>query len=353
MAKPGPIAMWTQYLAARFGATALTCFDVNICQQVGASLGRGLYAADRRHRERAIINVRTAFPEWSDQRVKRVARASIEHFIALALGVCHTTRTMQIDTLHERIRLGRVHRTLEMLDARQPMIMLTGHFGNWEVQGFLLAMLGYELDAIARPIDNPLLNDWLLGIREARGLRIITKWDASQRMLDVLNHGGALAFIADQNAGDRGLFVPFFGKLGSTYKSIGLLAVSQNVPIVCAGCTHIGPGFRFEVNEYDIIYPEDWQDQSDPLFYVTARYIRAIESMVRHAPEQYLWMHRRWKSRPRFERQGKSMPASLQRKLESLPWMTQAEMDRLAEPLHPSQIRKSSGRKSAKTPLGV
>ena len=339
MAKPGTIMMWTQYLAARLGAMGLTCFDVNTCQQVGARLGAALYAVDRTHRERALINVRTAFPEWPDERVARVARASVEHFIALALGVCHTTRAMQVDTLHQQVKLGRMHRSIEMLDAGQPVIMLTGHFGNWEVQGFLLALLGYDLEALARPIDNPLLNDWLLGIREARGLRVITKWDASQHMVDVLERGGALGFIADQNAGDRGIFVPFFGKLGSTYKSIGLLAVSQNVPVICAGCSHIGPGFRFEINEYDIIYPEDWQDQPDPLFYVSARYIRAIEQMARHTPEQYLWMHRRWKSRPRFERQGKPMPVSLQKKLESLPWMTQSEMDRLREPLHPSQVR--------------
>ena len=83
---------------------------------------------------------------------------------------------------------------------------------------------------------------------------------------------------------------------------------------------------RYELTAADIIRPEDWEQQRDPLYYVTARYIRAIETMVRACPSQYLWMHRRWKSRPRFEREGQPMPPGLQRNLEELPWMDQATM---------------------------
>ena len=193
-------------------------------------------------------------------------------------------------------------------------------------------------NAIARPLDNPLVNDWLLGIRERRGMRIITKWDATDVMQDVLNGGGTLGFIADQNAGDRGLFVPFFGRLASTYKSIGLLAMMQSVPIVCGYAHRVGAGFDYELGAQDIIYPDDWADQPDPLFYISARYNRAMEMMIRKRPYQYLWMHRRWKSRPRFERLGKPMPAAMRHKLEALPWMDQPTMDRLLQPL-PSDDR--------------
>src|SRR5690606_19753661 len=133
-------------------------------------------------------------------------------------------------------------------------------------------LLGYDVDAIARPIDNPLINRWLLGIRERKGMRIITKWDATERMLQVLEAGGALGFIADQNAGDKGLFVPFFGRLASTYKSIGLLAMNRQVPVVCGYAHRIGPGFRYELGVVDVIRPEEWESQRDPLFYITARY---------------------------------------------------------------------------------
>ena len=326
----GPVTVWSQYLAARLGAAALTSFDVAANLRAAGQLGQGLFDLDRRHRERACQHLRLAMPHWSEQRVEAVARASFEHLVKLAVEVCSTPRVLTEDTWPARVKLGELGPALRLLNSDQPVILLTGHVGNWEVLGYLLALLGYDVDAIARPIDNPLINDWLLGIRQRRGMRIITKWDASDRMLHVLRSGGALAFIADQNAGPKGLYVPFFGRLASTYKSIGLLALRTGAPIVCGYGHRIGPGYRFEVGATDIIHPEDWADQPDPLYYITARYARAIETMVRKRPAQYLWMHRRWKSRPRFEREGKPMPRALRRNLEALPWMDQAQLDQLA-----------------------
>src|SRR5947208_640108 len=86
--------------------------------------------------------------------------------------------------------------------AAMALLMLTGHVGNWEVLGFLMAVLGYQFEAIAWPIDNPYISNWLFDIRQRRGLGIITKWNATDRMVEVLQGGGALGFIADQNAGD-------------------------------------------------------------------------------------------------------------------------------------------------------
>ncbi len=129
------------------------------------------------------------------------------------------------------------------------------------------------------------------------------------------------------------MFVPFFGRLASAYKSIGLLAMQQEVPIICGYAHRLGPRFEYEIGASDIIEPGDWQNQPDPLYYITARYSRAIEQMIRRQPAQYLWMHRRWKSRPRHERQGKPMPSGLRKNLESLPWMDEAQMQQLQQPV--------------------
>ncbi len=335
----GPFVNWSQYLAARLGAMGLLMFDADANLRTAGVVGRLMHRVDKRHRERARAAIARSFPEFTGEQVDRVVRASFEHFIKLAFEVLHTPRVMQLDTWAERIDIHNLGQSIVMLNRREPAIMLTGHLGNWEVCGYFLALLGYDVDAIARPIDNPLINDWLLGIREAKGMRIITKWDATERMLEVLNTGGALAFIADQNAGDRGMFVPFFGRLASSYKSIGLLAINQQTPIICGFAHRLEPDpatgrvYRYEIGVADVIRPDDWVDQPDPLYYVTARYARAIEMMVRRRPEQYLWMHRRWKSRPRHERQGKPMPKAMRRRLEQLPWMDDALMRRLEQPL--------------------
>jgi len=342
MAAPSnPVTLWSQYLAARTAEMLVTSFDMDANLRAAARIGGLAYRLGRRRRERTAGNIRTAFPDWSEAQVQRVCRASFEHLVQLAFEVCHTPRLIHLDTWPRHVRLGNIAPALRLMVERRPAILLTGHVGNWEVLGYCLATLGFPVQALARPIDNPLINDWLLGIRQKRGLSIITKFDASERMIAVLREGGTLAFIADQNAGDKGVFVPFFGRLASSYKSIGLLAMNQRVPIIC-GCAHrIGTGFCYDLGVTDLIQPEDWENQPDPLFYITARYNRAMERMIRARPQQYLWMHRRWKSRPRFEREGKPMPRSLRRSLEQLPWMDDAQM---------AQLNSSLTHDSTKTP---
>lgn len=329
-----PLANWTSYLLARFASMGLAMFNPDSNLETAASIGRVMYRVDKRHRIRTIDHLRIAFPEQSREELEPLAERVMERLVQLAVEVFHTPRVINPDSWPDRISLGPMEPAMPLLNAGKPAILVTGHVGNWEVLGYFLSVLGYPCVAIARPFKQQLIYDWLIGIRERRGMRVISKWQATDQMIEVLSSGGMLGFIADQNAGDKGIFVPFFGKLASTYKSIGLLAIDRRVPVICGYSHRIGPGFRHETGVVDVIMPEDWESHPDPLFYVTARYMRAIEQMVRLRPEQYLWMHRRWKSRPRFEQQGKPMPAAMLRNLESLPWMDPATLARLQTPLN-------------------
>lgn len=324
---------WAAYLSARLAAMAITCFPVEQDLKIAATLGRWLYSLDARHRERTLFHLNLAFDRWTQPQYEHVAKASFEHLLKLVVEAIYTPRLIHSDSWPYRVKTVNLAPAIDLMNGNKPVLMVTGHVGNWEVLGTMLASLGYSMTGLARPLNHKKVNDWLLGIRQAKGIRVLTKWDASSAMQQILSQGGALAFVADQNAGDRGMFVPFFGHLASSYKSIGLLAMSYNCPIICGYAHRLDPEFRFELGTTDIIYPQDWANQRDPLYYITARFNRAIEAMVRMRPDQYLWMHRRWKSRPRFERRGQSMPASVQRNLEELPWMNSDMMDRLREPV--------------------
>lgn len=337
MARPGPVMMWTQYLAARTAAAALTAFDVDPNLHTGALIGSLLHRFDKRHAERSRVNIRRSFPDWPEARVDATARASMQHLIRFVIETLHTPRLIHENNWAQRLETGRLGEAIGVLNSGRPVILVTGHLGNFELLGYALATLGYRVDALARPLDNPLVYDWLLGMRERKGMRVITKWDATDQMVDVLQSGGALAFIADQNAGAKGLFVPFMGRLASAYKSIALLAQRYEAAVVCGYAMRRGTRFMYEVGTTDVIYPEDWADQRDPLYYITARYTRALELAIRMQPDQYWWMHRRWKSRPRHELAGKDMPRTLKRNLEELPWMTPDLMTELARPIEPSK----------------
>lgn len=293
---------WIQYLGLRLVSMMLHCWPVDLNLAVARHLGNIMYAVDRKHRERALGNLRRSFPDMSERQRRAMAKQSMQQLFMLFVEVLFTTRLVRVDTYAKYVTLENFHDTLQLLLKRdQGLILLTGHYGNWEILGYVLATLGFETTSIARPLDNPYVNDWLLGVRERRGQRIIAKKGATDEVTDVLARHGAVGFIADQNAGPKGIFVDFFGRKASTYKSIGLLAMEYEVPVIVGYARRIDHRFRFAVGTTDIIYPEDWKSQPDPLRYITQRYSSAIEAFVRDAPGQYLWVHRRWKTRPKGE----------------------------------------------------
>jgi Kdo2-lipid IVA lauroyltransferase/acyltransferase len=326
---------WSQYLALRGIAAFEQCFSVDQNLSTAASIGSIFHGMNRTRRERAERNIAQSFPEWSPARVRSTAERSMQHMFQLFMvDALVTPRLITPHSWPSYITLRNVKPILDRLIKGEPMILITGHCGNWELLGHFFALLGYPVVALARPIDNPLINRWVMSLREARGTTIVTKWGATPILQETLQKGGRLGFIADQNAGDGGMFVPFFGRLASSYKSIGLLAMRYNVPIAAGHAKRLNGRLQYEVSCTDIITPDEWADQPDPLFYITSRYNRAMERMIRDAPEQYLWLHRRWKSRPKHEREGKEFPRKLHEKLEQLPWMTEEELQRIVSYQH-------------------
>lgn len=324
----------TQYAAARTVAALLSPFDPDQNLETARVVGR-LYAhLSKRRRERARLGVARALPELPVELQRRIVAESIGHMFGLFMvDAFAMPDRVGHENWHERVRLGNVGRAMKHLTSDRPAIFVTGHVGNWEILGYVLALVGFRMTALARPLANRPLNDWLLGVRQKSGLKVITKWGATDEVQKVIESGGKVGFIADQNAGEDGLFVPFFSRLASTYKSIPLLALRYQIPVVCGYARRLDGAFRYELRVTDVIEPEEWADQEDPVFFVGARFNRAIEWMVRESPEQYLWVHRRWNSRPKHEREGKDLPERLARRIAALPWMTPGLLAELAKPI--------------------
>ncbi|MFQ5423904.1 MAG: lysophospholipid acyltransferase family protein [Phycisphaerae bacterium] len=255
----------------------------------------------REHRNRAERNIRLAFPDWDEARVSATALGSMQHLAMMAVEALRTPQLISVWTSPRHVHLTQLDEAIRVLLRGRGCIMLTGHYGSWELLGFTLATLGFDIVAVMRPLDNEYLNRYLLDVRERSGLRLLYKKGAAASADDVIESGGALCFIADQNAGRKGLFVDFFGRKASTYKSIGLLAMHHDVPILVGCARRVSPRFEYEICVNRIIYPHEWADRPDPLMWITQEYSRAMEAFIRVAPEQYLWIHRRWKTRPKDE----------------------------------------------------
>jgi KDO2-lipid IV(A) lauroyltransferase len=290
------------YAAIRLGAMLIHCLPVTFCLAAAGRLGRIWYAVDVRHAARARANLHNCFPHLTETQCDQIARQSLEHLFMLGVEILFTPRLIHLHTWRTYVRLDDIRPTLQLLmRPKQGLILLSAHYGNWEILGYVLATLGFETVSVARPLNNPYLNDWLLGVRERRGQRIVGKKGAAIEVAQLLDNGGVVALVADQNAGPKGVFVDFFGRRASTYKSIALLAMQYEVPVIIGYARRCDGQFHFRMAAQDIIRPEDWKKQDDPLIYITQRYTRAIEDFVRADPAQYWWMHRRWKTRPKGE----------------------------------------------------
>jgi KDO2-lipid IV(A) lauroyltransferase len=300
--KHNPFTDWLTYLALRVLVVFLYLFDVQTNLDTACFLGRLLWKHYHRGRNRALDNLRASFPEKSEQWIWQTGLRSFEHIAMLAIDVLFTPRLVKKYNWRHYSRYKNTERTKWLMQEGRGLLLVGAHYGNFEIVGYLLGLFGFNIYSIARPLDNKFINRYLYGVRRRAGQKIVDKKGAAELMEKIASTGATLCFVADQDAGRKGIFVDFFGRPASTYKSIGLLAITNNIPIVVGYSRRVGNQFYFEIGATRIIFPEEWADKDDPLKWVTAEYTKAIEEFVREEPSQYWWLHRRWKHRPRGER---------------------------------------------------
>lgn len=299
--KHRPVVDWLLYVVLRIVVIFVYMFDIETNLRTARFLGRLLWRYYHRGRNRALGNLRASFPDKDQRWIEQIGRRSFEHIVMLVMDILFTPRLIRKYNWRSYSRYRNVERTKWLMQGGNGLLMVAGHYGNFEIMGYLLGLFGFDVYSIARPLDNKYINNYLLGVRRRRGQKIIDKKGAAEVMGDIALHGGTLCFIADQDAGKKGLFVDFFGRKASTYKSIGLLAIQYNLPIGVGVCRRVGNRFFFEIEVPRLIMPEEWADKDEPLEWITAEYTRAIELSVRQDPSQYWWLHRRWKTRPKEE----------------------------------------------------
>lgn len=299
--RSGKTVNYLAYLAFRVLTLIFHMFPINANLRTARFFGWLWYRTLQRHRELARDHIRRAYGQTlSEKEIDRIALRSCQQMAMMAMELLFSPRLITPWTWSKYIRIGpditqAIH---YLLEGKTGVIMVTGHYGNWELVGYAMAAVGLDIAAVMRPLDNPYLNDYTVRTRGAGGLKLIYKKGMTEIAEEILAKGGSVGFIADQNAGHKGLFVDFFGRKASTYKSIGLLAREYNVPIMIGCARRVSDSFEYEVELTRLIWPHEWQGQENEVLWITQEYTKAIEQFVRKDPTQYLWVHRRWKTRP-------------------------------------------------------
>lgn len=288
------------YVVVRVAVALVQALPLEWGYALARLVARTTHRLDKRHRDVAHENLNHAFGDsFSGADRDRIVRQVYEHFLMLMVEIVHVPRKLHRTTWRRHITLSGHAGVIERLLDGGPVIMLSPHFGNWEMAGYLFGVFGFPPTSVARTLDNPHLDRFLREFRERTGQKLVSKKGGYDEMLGVLKNGGILSFLADQDAGQNGLYVNFFGRLASTHKAIAILAIEYRAPVVVGHARRIGPGFRYEVGCDRIIDPCEWEGRRDDVEWLTQEYTSALEAAIRKAPEQYFWVHRRWKHQPK------------------------------------------------------
>ena len=247
-------------------------------------------------RELVLANLARAFPEKDDAWRRRVARDSYRHLGREALAMV-ALGARSAEEIRDRTPITGWDELQAALARKRGVVMVTAHFGNWEIGGASVAVRGVGVDAVVQRQRNRLVDREIVATREKLGVRIIDRRKAPKLVLPALQAGRLVGFVADQDAGRHGVFVPFFGTPASTHRGAALLALRADAPLF-VGVAPRRPDGRYDCRTYEIDV-----DRSGPtdevVLRMTAAFTRAVETEVRKDPEQYFWLHRRWKTRPR------------------------------------------------------
>jgi KDO2-lipid IV(A) lauroyltransferase len=234
--------------------------------------------------------------ELCPSELEGLARRSFEHLGMNLAEVCVLLFRPRSAMLARLEVAGQEH--VEKVAAEgKGVLLLSAHLGNWELLPPAHALTPFELSLVVRPLDEPLLHRLAERYRRRSGVELITKQRGLREVLKALRRGRLVGVLLDQNSSRaEGVFVPFFGVPASTSKGLAVISLRTGAPVVPVFIRRIGGG-RHRV-EFDAPVPRP--DDGDVLSY-TAAFNRAIESGIRRAPEQWFWMHERWRTRPRLE----------------------------------------------------
>jgi KDO2-lipid IV(A) lauroyltransferase len=308
-----PLVRGFQYAAFLFLELLGRSLPVTAIAPVAGAVGAVWHALDRQRRACVAENLRVAFGPGLDPRERRrLERTAFAALLRVVLEVLVQPRLLRRPRdLARRVRLHGDWRALWAdVVAGHGGLVVTGHVGNWELGGRCLRLYGVPARAVMRSFQNPLLDAHVVRVRGGPE-SVIPKRGAVSAVRATLASGGWVGLLSDQNAGRSGVFAPFFGLPASTHPLPAVLALRLGLPLYVAACLRrSGASYAFDVHVRRIeTGPNDAGVTDARVDEVVARITAALEAWVRAAPDQYNWLHRRWKTRPPGEPAGPHRPA--------------------------------------------
>jgi KDO2-lipid IV(A) lauroyltransferase len=286
-----------QYAAVRFVTTTMEAMPVAVARRAARAIAWLVATVDAKHRRAAERNVAASFPRISPAACEAFVRRVYAHLADMLVEVLFAPRLLRRSTVGRYLKGHGLEHFDRALHAGKGALLVIGHQGNWEFIGYSVMLMGYPMHAIARPLDNPYLDRYLNRFRTGTGQEIISKYDVLHQMGELLRRNKIVIFLADQDARRHGLFIPFFGRPASTFKAPAVMALRHGVPLLMADLYRTG-FLRHEGIVHPPLEPPPGLKGEAAVRHLVGAYTARLEGFIRRHPEQYLWLHRRWKTRP-------------------------------------------------------
>jgi len=292
---------WIEYALAWVVIKTMGILPRPLSRSIGGGLARLLYLSLPKLRHTSNVNLRIAFPEWSDTQRKAIERAMVRNLGWMAAEFARFPRYTK-ENISQVVLLDGNENFLAGQRRGKGVLFLTGHIGAWELSSFAHALFGYPLHYMARPIENRRIDALVNAYRRASGNQPIFKNESARVMLKILKEAGTIGILADQNTlPHEGVFVDFFGKLACTTAGIARVALHTDAAVV--------PGYMVwdtSLQKYRLRFEPPIElvrtgDLEHDVMANTQKFAKIIEAIIRKCPEQWVWVHGRWKTRPEGE----------------------------------------------------
>lgn len=282
------------YLTAKFFSAILSALPVGTALAVGRFFGRLAYFINYKRAKVAYSNMRAAFCGEKDaSEMHRTVKQLYRNFGEVLVEIL---RIPPVDKayIEKYVKVENIERIENSLAKGHGLIFLTGHFGNWELSSITSAFTGYPLLVLVREQKMKRLNEGLNSLRESKGCKVVKKGMATREIYEHLGKNGIVGILSDQDAGKKGAFVNFFGRPTSTHRGAFTLARKTGAIIIPTFMTRVKGAYHRLVLEPPIEVPADESNELEAM----QKFASVMEKNIRRYPEQWLWLHKRWKSTP-------------------------------------------------------
>src|SRR6266404_1523829 len=292
---------WLEYAAVWAIVSALGALPRSVARPFAATVARVLYAMLPRLRRTAEFNLRVAFPGWDEPRRQKVIRGVERNLGWMAADLARFPKCTR-GTIEEVLNLDGHENFLNGQRRGKGVLYLTGHIGAWELSSFAHALYGFPLHYMARPLDNARVDKLVDRYRCSSGNEPIFKNESARALLKILKEAGTVGILAGQDTmPDEGVFVDFVGKSACTTTGIARVALHTGAAVV--------PGYAYwdaGIGKYRLRFEPAVElvrtgNTERDIFVNTQRFAKVIEEIIRKYPEQWVWVHARWKTRPKGE----------------------------------------------------